>query len=223
MRLVLTPQVTVDYELDYIPLMTSDNVQLLAKQFGKGEPVVILLHQGTLGANQRDWEPFAHMIAARGYTAATLDFRGRGYSKGDMTQIYNLIWDMQALMEYLKGIGFQRFVCMGASMGGSTCLRAAVEYNLEGVVVIGSYLSNGAPTSTSTEELAALSMPKLFITTEQDVNPEIPIVVREMYHIAQEPKQLSLFPGEAHGTEMFNEAYGQEFTALLMAFLEALR
>jgi len=204
-------------------LKTSDDVQLMAKQFGEGEPVVILLHQGTWGANQRDWEAFARIIAARGYSAATLDFRGRGYSKGDMTQTYNLIWDLQALMEYLQGEGFQRFVCMGASMGGSTCLRAAVDYDLEGVVVIGSYMSNGVPTSTSREELAALSMPKLFITTEKDVNREIPIAVREMYEIAQEPKQLSLFPGEAHGTKMFNEEYGVEFTALLMAFLEALR
>jgi len=108
-------------------------------------------------------------------------------------------------------------------MGGSTCLRAAVEYDLEGLVVIGSLMGNGAPTTTSPEELAALAMPKLFITTENDRYEPIPAAVEDMYEIAQEPKQFRDFPGEAHGTEMFDQPYGEEFTAELVAFLEMLR
>jgi hypothetical protein len=112
---------------------------------------------------------------------------------------------------------------MGASMGGSTCLRAAVESDLEGLVVIGSLMGNGAPTSTSPEELAALEMPKLFITTENDRYKPIPRAVKDMYEIAQEPKQYREFPGEAHGAEMLNQPYGGEFTAELVAFLAMLK
>ena len=223
LALVLTPETTVAYEVDYIGLKTSDDVQIMAKQFGEGEPVVILAHQGTTGANQRDWEAFARLLAGRGCSAATLDFRGRGQSKGDMTSTNLLIRDMRALIDRLQEDGYQRFVCMGASMGGSTCLRAAVEYDLEGLVVIGSLMSNGDPTTTSPEELAALAMPKLFITTENDRYEPIPAAVKDMYEIAQDPKQFSVFPGEAHGTEMFDQPYGEEFTAELVAFVEMLR
>jgi dienelactone hydrolase len=223
LALVLTPQVIVDYEVKYIPLKTSDGVQLLAKHYGDGELVVILAHQGTQGANQRDWEPFARMIAERGYSAATLDFRGRGLSKGDITATYYLIRDMRALIDHLLGEGYRRFVCIGASMGGSTCLRAAVEYDLEGVVVIGSFMGTGEPTKISMEELAAMKIPKLFITTEKDRYSEIPAAIKEMYELSQEPKLLRVFPGEAHGTEMFKQPYGEQVTAELLAFLEGLR
>ena len=91
LKLVLTPKITMAYEVDYLLLKTSDNVQLIAKKYGQGDLAVILAHQGTIGANQRNWDPFARMIAQRGYTAATLDFRGYGHSKGDLTQKYYLI------------------------------------------------------------------------------------------------------------------------------------
>ena len=152
-----------------------------------------------------------------------MDFRGRGQSKGDITSTNLLIRDMRALVDRLQEDGFERIVCMGASMGGSTCLRAAVEYDLEGLVVIGSMMGNGEPTTTSPEELAALKMPKLFITTENDRYEPVPKAVKDMYEIAQEPKQFRGFPGEAHGTEMFDQPYGEEFTAQLVAFVEMLR
>lgn len=223
LALVLTPPSTVEYEIDYLALKTTDDVMIMGKQFGQGDLAVILAHQGTTGANQRDWEPFARMLAERGYTAATLDFRGRGQSKGDISSTNLLILDMRALIDHLLESGYNRLVCIGASMGGSTCLRAAVEYDLEGLVVIGSMMSNGDPTKTRPEELAALEMPKFFISTENDRYPEIPSAIRSMYEISQEPRLLRVFPGEAHGTEMFNQPYGEQFTAELLAFLEMLR
>lgn len=222
LELVLTPQITVEYRVDYIGLKTSDDVQIIAKQFGTGELAVILAHQGTLGANQRDWETFARMIAERGYSALTLDFRGRGLSTGDITATYYLIRDMRALIDHLHGEGYDRIVCIGASMGGSTCLRAAVEYDLEGIAVIGSLMGTGEPTTISVDELAALTIPKLFITTEED-GYDVPETIKDMYEISQEPKQLRIFPGDAHGTKMFKQSYGEEFTAELLAFLEAIR
>ena len=63
------------------------------------------------------------MIAQRGYTAVTLDFRGYGHSKGDLTAKQYLIRDMRAVIDHLLGEGYDRFVCIGASMGGTTVLR----------------------------------------------------------------------------------------------------
>ena len=222
LNLVLTPIITVDYEVNYIILKTSDNVQITAKKYGEGDLAVILAHQGTIGANQRDWDPFARMIAQRGYTAVTLDFRGYGHSKGDPTAKYYLIRDMRAVIDYLLDLGYDRFVCIGASMGGTTCLRTAVEYDLEGLVVIGSLYTSGEPTNITEEQLAGLTIPKLFITTEND-GYEVPEAIKSMYNVSQEPKLLRVFPGEAHGTKMFDQLYGEEFTAELLAFLESMR
>jgi esterase/lipase len=219
---VLTPIITVAYEVDYIGLRTSDDVMIIAKQFGTGAPAVILAHQGTSGANQHDWEPFARMIAERGYSAVTLDFRGRGVSRGDMTATNYLIRDMRALIDHLHAEGYERIICIGASMGGTTCLRAAVEYDLVGVADIGSLMSNGEPTKITKDELAALTIPKLFITTENDGN-NVPESIKYMYEVSQEPKLLRIFPGDVHGTDMFKQPYAEQFTAELLAFLEALR
>jgi esterase/lipase len=222
LQLVLTPIITVEYEVDYIGLRTSDDVMLIAKQFGTGDLAVVLAHQGAFEANQRDWEPFARMIAERGYSAVTLDFRGRGVSRGDMTATNYLIRDMRALIDHLHAEGYDRIVCIGASMGGTTCLQAAVEYDLVGVAAIGSLMSNGEPTKITKDELAALTIPKLFITTENDGN-NVPETIKYMYEVSQEPKQLRIFPGAVHGTDMFKQPYAEQFTAELLAFLEALR
>jgi len=87
--------------VEYIGLKTFDEVQILAKQFGDGELAVVLAHQGTIGANQRDWEQFARLLAGRVYSASTLDFRGRGQSKGDINSTNLLIRDMRALIKRL--------------------------------------------------------------------------------------------------------------------------
>ncbi|MBN1148955.1 MAG: alpha/beta fold hydrolase [Anaerolineales bacterium] len=222
MELVLTPITTVEYDVDSIDLQTSDGVQISAKQFGTGELAVVLAHQGIFGSSQHDWENFAKRIAARGYSAVTLDFRGHGLSQGDSFARNNIILDMRALIDYLHEEGYDRIVCIGASMGGTTCLRAAVEYDLVGVVVIGSLMDNGEPTKITDDELAALTIPKLFITTENDQN-NVPETMKHMYEASQEPKLLRVFPGEAHGTYMFYEPYRDEFTAELLAFLETVR
>ena len=102
-------------------------------------------------------------------------------------------------------------------------MRTAVDYDLEGIGVIGSLMSNGEPTTISVEELAGLTIPKLFITTDNDVNPAVPTAIHDMYAISQEPKQVRVYPGTVHGTQMFNQPYGEEFTAVLMDFVESLR
>ena len=60
-----------------------------------------------------------------------------------MTSTNLLILNMRALIDHLRESGYKRLVCVGVSIGGSTCLRAAIEYVLDGLVVIGSMMSNG--------------------------------------------------------------------------------
>lgn len=221
-ELLLTPT-TTDFEVAYAVFKTSDGVQLMGKLYGEGEMAVVLAHQGSTGANHRDWQFFAELIAGRGFAALAFDFRGYGNSQGQAGQVNIALRDIQAALDYLEGLGYRRFVCMGASLGGTACLKAATENDLAGLVVISSPMSLGPPTKVTPEELAELTVPKLYITSENDRSEHIPSVMAEMHELSAAPKRLRTFPGQAHGTELFDGPYGEEFTGELLLFLEGLR
>lgn len=83
---------------------------------------VILSYQGTIGADQTTWQPFADLISQKGFIALTYDFRGKGQSEGslDFTKLQN---DLMAAVNYVNSRGFDSIVCMGASMGGNASIE----------------------------------------------------------------------------------------------------
>jgi WD40 repeat protein/pimeloyl-ACP methyl ester carboxylesterase len=216
------PTATPDVPFELVSLTTEDNVTLSATLFGQGKLAVILAHQGTEGTDQKSWQPFARVLAEKGYAALTLDFRGRGQSQG-VLQASQLIKDVNAAIQFLRGRGYQRIVCMGASMGGTACLRAALDHDLAGLVVIASPMSSGAPTAVEPDEFSKLTLPKLYVCAENDrYSPVIP-QMKQMFELSPEPKQIKFFPGTVHGTELFDTEHGDEFRNLLLTFLEPLR
>lgn len=226
-ELLLTPT-TTDIEVKYAVFKTRDDIQLVGKLFSEGETTddslaVILAHQGTPGANHKNWQPFAELIAGRGFPALAFDFRDYGGSQTGGGAITTSILDVQAAIDYLQTQGYNRIACIGASMGGTACLKAATQNDLAGIGVISSQMSLGPPTVVTPEEIAALTIPKLFLFAENDPSKSIPESMNRMYDLSPEPKRLRSFPGSAHGTEMFAQPYCNEFSGELLLFLEALR
>lgn len=179
---------------------------------------VVLAHMGEPGTDQTSWTSFAQHAARQGFSALTFNFR-EDRSKLDL--------DVRAAVGFLRDQNFQRIVCMGASMGGTACLKAAVDSDLAGIVVISSLWSTGIGSSGGAlfmdrRELAQLTIPKLFVTTEYDDNG-VPFTMKSMYKVAPEPKAFEIFPGSVHGTDIFSTPQGEEFRDLLMDFLEKLR
>jgi alpha-beta hydrolase superfamily lysophospholipase len=209
-------------QAEAVSLTTEDNVTLSATLFGQGQLAVILAHQGTEGTDQKSWQPFAEVLAEKGYAALTLDFRGRGQSKG-VLQASQLIKDVNAAIQFLRGRGYQRIVCMGASMGGTACLRAALDHDLAGLVVIASPMSSGTPTAVEPDEFSRLTLPKLYVCAENDRYSLVIPQMKQMFELSPEPKQIQFFPGTVHGTELFDTEHGDEFRNLLLAFVERLR
>jgi pimeloyl-ACP methyl ester carboxylesterase len=130
---------------------------------------------------------------------------------------------VNAAIQFLQERGYQRIVCMGASMGGTACLRAALDHELAGLVVIASPLSSGTPTDTKSDELSGLTLPKLFICAENDRYSQVIPQMKQMFDLSPDPKQLKFFPGTAHGTELFDTEHGDEFRQLLLNFVEGLQ
>jgi alpha/beta superfamily hydrolase len=210
--------------------MTEDGLQISGYIYrGGGDLAVILAHQRSRPQpgspeTQRSWQFFAELLAAKGYTVLTFDFRGIGRSEGDIDDMENeVVKDARAAIEFLQSEGFDRIVCAGAEMGGTSCMEAAQSHELEGLVVIASTLSLGEPTKIVDDDIERLSMPKLFISTEQDRFERIVGETQYLYDNSPDPKQLKFFTGTAHGTELFYTEHADEFRQLLLDFLEDLR
>jgi len=209
--------------VDAITFTTEDGVQLAGTLFGDGDTAVILAHQGTTGANQKDWYAFAQVLEEHGYTALAFDFRGNGKSSGSPDR-NKLDLDLAAALQFIRDQGHTRIVCIGASMGGTTCIRKSLDgEKFEGLVALSSAMitTYGTGIQVSEEELASLTLPKLFITAENDSNLVINDITR-MYESSPEPKALHLLPGSVHGTDLFDTDASDELTMILLEFLENL-
>jgi pimeloyl-ACP methyl ester carboxylesterase len=204
-----------------VSFTTEDDVKITATLFGDGSTVVILAHMGIAGVTEASWQPFARYIANLGYSALTINFRGRGTSEGTLDQHY-LIYDMNAAIDFLRSRGYEKIVCMGASMGGTTCLRAAIDQHIAGLVVIASPFNIGIPTYVEPVEMESLEIPSLYITAEDDPY-NVLIDMKVMAAKAPEPKQLVIYEGVSeHGTDLFYTKYGTEMRDLLIAYLNGL-
>lgn len=213
------PTLTPDVPFEKVTFETEDGVEIAATLFGSGDTALLMLHMGKGSADQESWHPFARLAAEEGFTALTVDLRGRGESGGDMYPPY-MILDARAAIEFLRQRDFKRVVCLGASMGGTTCLRLAVEDELVGVVVISSTQSVGGENGVSVQDLRALTIPKLFVYGERD--SIIPSEMESMFRYSAESKQLITYKHAAHGTDLFLSTYGDDLRQQLLTFLQEL-
>ena len=134
-----TPTPTQTPQGQIVSFTAEDGVKLAGTLFlAKGDTAVVLAHMGI--ADQKSWQSFAGHIAGRGFTALTFDFRCYGLSDcGKMGQSESLFTqDIRAAIRFLREHGLKRIACMGASMGGTACMNAALDEELAGMVVIAS-------------------------------------------------------------------------------------
>jgi len=164
------------------------------------------------------------LLAERGYTALAFDFRGIGESGGTPDRS-KLDTDMLSALQFLRDEGHEKILCLGASMGGTTCIQIAINgYELAGLVALGSALITGyGPNDleVSLDDFGSLTLPKAFIAAENDTGLVVGDITR-MYEASPEPKALYLLPGSAHGTDLFETAAGSELTTILLDFAEGV-
>jgi pimeloyl-ACP methyl ester carboxylesterase len=220
-----SPTSTPDFPLESVTFTTEDDIIIAGTLFGEGELAVLLLHMGLGRTDQKSWHPFARLLAEAGYTALAIDFRGRGASGGTASGGLapdRLIKDARAAVEFLRARGYNRLVCMGASMGGTTCLRLSMEVELEGVVVIASTMRLGEVNKVTNEDLSQSTIPKLFIYGSRD-SPQVVLDMSSMVRAAQQPKEEIVYDSASHGTDLFRGPYGDNLRQHLLNFLNELR
>lgn len=192
------------------------DITLTGRLFGgQSDSIVILSHMRQ--NDETAWWPFAERLALHGYAALTFNFRGYDSSGGD--QDYDkLDDDLAAVIGYVRARQlYSKIFLVGASMGATTSLVVAKEEKVAGVVAVSPPAQFDNQDALRT--VAAVTAPKLFIASEEDAPA---LGFDELYSAAAEPKEEQMYPGNAHGTDLFNSSKNASWASVeerILSFL----
>jgi predicted alpha/beta-hydrolase family hydrolase len=209
-----------------VTFQTADGAMTLyGTLYGQAPTGIVLSHMGIPGTDQTSWQPFAETLAARGYMALTYDSPGYGQTEGPASGD-GVLQGLEAAVAFMREQGAEQLILIGASMGGTESARLASANesgDIIGLGVVSSALGVGLPPSPpvlTDEELAAITMPSLWITGRGDLAYW---EMEQMYAAATGPdKELCIYQGVgAHGTDLFDDTrYGDDFEQRLIVFVE---
>jgi len=192
---------------------------LTGTQYGAGRTAVIFAT--TSDAHQDSWAGVAQAAAQAGYLALTFDFRfWQSDGERDFNQMNAADADLLGAVAYARRQGAEQVVVIGASLGGLAAAKIAAQADLAGLVVLGAPLGDPALTIAVTpEELAAATMPKLFIASADDAT--VPAAkTQAMYNTAADPKDLVIYPSALHATDLLAGPLAADLQAKLLDFLQ---
>lgn len=193
---------------------TSDHIRLAGSLYGHGKTLVICSHM--LHTTREIWSEsgIPQRLAVQGYEVLAYDFRGNGDSEG-ASDIWSLDVDLRAAVDFARQQGATKIVLMGASMGGTASLKVAAEIPVTAVISLSG--PQNFSVSVSDAEIKALGIPKLFMASETDQ----PFVTdaKHMYTIASAPKEIYIYPGNNHGTDIFGGDNGDDPAQRIFHFL----
>jgi len=194
---------------------TDDQVEIEGRIFGIGKNGLILAHM--YPADQESWEDFALLLSQKGYRVLTFNFRGYGKSGGER-QISLIYKDVLAAYEFFKKEGVEDIILIGASMGGTAVLKVAAQKDVNGVISMSGPLNWKQMGLSAEEEIKLIEEPKLFIASEGDSSAKNSANL--MYELSDEPKQIEIYPGSEHGTNMFLEENAEQVKQDIITFIE---
>jgi dienelactone hydrolase len=176
--------------------------------YGTGARGVVFAHGAVF--NKQSWAPLARSIAARGFRALSIDFRGYGRSRPG-SDPNALDQDVIAAVRWLHAQGVQSVSVVGGSMGGGAAAQAATEVapgEIDKLVLL-----SPVPISHP-ERLNAASI--LYIASHDE---GMASDVQRQYARAPQPKRLILLDGSAHAQHIFNTDQAQRLTDAIVQFL----
>lgn len=208
---------TVQLNMPSVPVhfTTSDHVQLAGALYGHGKTAVICSHM--FGTTDNIWvgTGLPQRLATLGYQVLIYNFRGYGTSEGTENEALMDV-DLQAAVHFMQRQGATRIVLMGASMGGTASLKVASEMSVAAVISISG--PRVFQISLIDSELKSLNMPKLFMAGRDD---ESFVYDSEyMESVVSPPKEIYIYPGSEHGTDLFNGNYGDDPAQRVLHFIQ---
>jgi len=198
---------------------TSDGGLIHADLYGAGDHAVVLAHGGRF--DKESWQPQAQTLAAAGFRALAIDFRGYGESRGPGQAeplSAPLYLDVLAAVRYLRTTGAKTVSVVGGSMGGGAAADASIEAEpgeIDRLVLLAA-VAGGPP-----ERIPGR---KLFIAARDDATasgtPRL-VRIREQFEKAREPKELVILEGSAHAQFLFETDQKDRLMDEILRFLSA--
>lgn len=175
----------------------SEDKDLTGTLYGHSRTAIILANMSTGGEEQ--WDPFVAAVDQEKFTTVTFSYR----------DVNNPGKDIHLVLDELREQGFERIICIGASLGTVACNAIAREPEMAGLALIAG--------TVNPVIVAEITYPKLFISAASD-----PLLydIRTGFENAAEPKTIAVLENaRAHGTNMFESSERDEFLALLIDFV----
>jgi alpha-beta hydrolase superfamily lysophospholipase len=204
-----------------VSFKAADGTKLVGHRFGKGETAVILAHQSE--GSLCDWLPYARRLAAQGYFAFPIDFRGHGLSGIPTRRAANrYAADLAAAVKAVRKLGKRKVILVGASMGGLASLVAAANVSpaVQGVVSISGPARFRGLDAVKTGP--RLRVPVLYVAAEDDDNAgfDFSADAETLFGAtAAVDKQLEVLPGGLHGIALMGGS--ARARSLVESFLDA--
>jgi len=199
-----------------VSFTTPDGATLHGELYGTGTTAIIF---SVMGNCKRGWDEFARLTAAQGFMALTYQWRGcRESGSANETELKLFVDDLRGAINFMRAQGAERILLAGASLGGVASAKLAVESQASGIVVLAS------PSTISQwgfEVEAAdvnTDVPKLFLIAENDSVVSI-TDARALFDLAAEPKEWQIYPGTAHGTDLFDTENADELQQRILEFI----
>lgn len=196
-----------------IPLPGARPIQ--ARRYGQGPKVVILSNMDT--NDTAEWRPLVEAMAAYdGFAVVTYAY------PEDRTRCEEAL---DAVVDFVEADGpdgdsaARRVVLVGAGRGGVISLRVAAKRGDEriyAVVALSAPMECEGEALVTEGDLRMLTLHKLLIASEFDDCVE---GTRNIFALSEDPRQLTIYPGDAHGTALF----GEHGDSLLQQLTEYIR
>jgi alpha-beta hydrolase superfamily lysophospholipase len=174
---------------------TTDGLRLTGRLFGSSRVGVTLAHM--YPAEAPSWYPFARKLAAAGYMALAFNFRGFADSQGQKN-IPKTVDDIGAAKRFLRRSGAKDVAFVGASMGGTASIAAAVTEDPMAVVSVSAPLRfmglDAVPATTHVQR------PVLLMAAHDDANGAFDALSQFARDL---PNPITkVYAGDAHGTNL---------------------
>ena len=188
-----------------------------ARLYGQGEAgkltknIVIL--SNTNDNRQEEWDPLVAAMDGEDFALLTYTYPEGASPESALAAVIDFV-ESEGRTQ-----GEERIVLAGASRGGVVSLRVAAgrgdDNNIVGVVAISTPLEFEGERLYSDGDLRMIIAPKLVISSEFEEGVED---ARNIFALLEDPRQLTIYPGDAHATDLFLE-HGESLAQQLHEFV----
>lgn len=204
------PPTTPSAPSKLVHFTTQDHIRLAGLLYGQsGKTALICSHMWP--SSKADWLDSAPWFAASGFLVLAYDFRGLGDSEGHRDSS-KLEKDLTAAIAFVQSLGAKKIVLLGASGGGAITLKVAAKIQVTAIITLSADYFGGLVE----QEVMVGTVPKLFVSSQDDAYIHDTM---QMFKDAKQPKELHLYPGSAHGTNLFGTQYSQDLMKRIIAFV----